>query len=129
MCLLPKVDPSQHRTVLQKCLRHHFHKRHYSLAFLSRTIIEKAYRIETVAPLCLYSTQGFGVKGLADETLKSKINTQENEQEHKKQDSSESDGANKKESRWTGKNAWKMGLIFMSGWSVLTAAGMLYIWG
>ncbi|KAL5008938.1 hypothetical protein ScPMuIL_014519 [Solemya velum] len=130
MCFIPKIGPSHHRIVLQKCLRHHLNKRHYSLAFLSRTVIDKAYRIETITPLCLYSTHGSGVKGLTDEILKSKTTSeQENQSGNNKQQSSESEGSDKKDSKWTGKNAWKMGLIFLSGWSVLTAAGMLYIWG
>ena len=43
--------------------------------------------------------------------------------------SAKDQGSEKKSGRWTGKNAWKLGLVFLSGWSVVSGGMLIYIWG
>lgn len=35
----------------------------------------------------------------------------------------------KKEPKWTGKNMWKLGLIFLGGYAVISTGALVYIWG
>jgi hypothetical protein len=44
-------------------------------------------------------------------------------------DSSQDKGSDKKNGRWTGKNAWKLGMVVLGGWSAITGSVLVYIWG
>ncbi|XP_070182115.1 mitochondrial import inner membrane translocase subunit TIM50-like isoform X1 [Littorina saxatilis] len=81
----------------------------------------------------LYSTQTpAGSKGLSDEILKEKLASSK-AADDKKTDSGDrsgkDEGSEQKSGRWTGKNAWKLGLVFLSGWSVMSGGMLIYTWG
>ncbi|XP_029637914.1 mitochondrial import inner membrane translocase subunit TIM50 isoform X2 [Octopus sinensis] len=45
------------------------------------------------------------------------------------QSSSSSGSKKERSSRWTGKNAWKLGLLLLGGWATLTTGVLISIWG
>ena len=80
-----------------------------------------------------YSTQTpGGSKGLADDILKEKLAASQ-AADDKSTDggdaSAKDQGSEMKSGRWTGKNAWKLGLLFLGGWSVMSGGMLIYIWG
>ncbi|KAL8590109.1 hypothetical protein ACOMHN_034340 [Nucella lapillus] len=86
----------------------------------------------------LYSTQTTpgGSKGLADDILKEKLSASRSADDKTQSgpeassDKQESDkGSEKKSGRWTGNNAWKLGLVFLGGWSMMCGGVLLYSWG
>ena len=85
----------------------------------------------------MYTTQTpGGSKGLADDILKEKLAASQAADDKKTdvgdasaKDQGSEKGSEKKSGRWTGKNAWKLGLIFLSGWSVMSGGMLIYIWG
>lgn len=81
----------------------------------------------------VYSTQApGGSKGLADDILKEKLAASRPTDDKTTEDgdaSAKDQGSEKKSGRWTGKNAWKLGLVFLSGWSVVSGGMLIYIWG
>ncbi|XP_041352373.1 mitochondrial import inner membrane translocase subunit TIM50-C-like [Gigantopelta aegis] len=104
------------RTLLQAYVNKYSHRESY-----------KKTRFPTYSScLLLYSTQQSGtLKGLTDEILKAKTAAEKESDKSSKKD----DSKGSKESKWTGKNAWRLGLVLMSGWSIISGGMMLYIWG
>ena len=106
------------RTLLQAYINKHSHRESY-----------KKTRFPTYSScLLLYSTQKSGtLKGLTDEILKAKT-VAEKENDTSSNDK-EKDSKGSKDSKWTGKNAWRLGLLLLGGWSVISGGMILYIWG
>ncbi|XP_071081239.1 mitochondrial import inner membrane translocase subunit TIM50-like [Haliotis cracherodii] len=84
----------------------------------------------------LYSTkQSDNVKGLTDEILKAKILAEKSKVEGSSDNktnsekSKEEDSKQSRWSRWTGKNAWKLGLGLLGGWAVMTVGGFVHLYG
>lgn len=78
---------------------------------------------------CKYSKQ---TGSLTDDILKTRavqdIPKEQNEQKQK--DESKTEGADKKkESKWTGKNSWRLGLISLGGMLVMFGGSFIYLWG
>lgn len=80
-----------------------------------------------------YSTQtpAGGGKGITDEILKEKLAADSsNEADDKKSGGAgESSQQEKKSGRWTGKNAWKLGLVALGGWILFSGGALFYVWG
>ncbi|XP_050404831.1 mitochondrial import inner membrane translocase subunit TIM50-C [Patella vulgata] len=100
-------------------------------SLLKRVVIQGQSSI-----VCFYSNvkDKPNVKGLTDEILKSKIrdevdknkeNNQVNEIKNTEQDGKRSS----KWSKYTGKNAWKLGITFLGGYIILMSGFVYYTWG
>ncbi|XP_076442911.1 mitochondrial import inner membrane translocase subunit TIM50-like [Babylonia areolata] len=87
----------------------------------------------------LYSTQTTTgeSKGLADDILKEKLaasrladdKTQSSGDDSSNKQDSDKGSEKKKSGRWTGPNAWKLGLVFLGGWSMVCGGVLVYSWG
>ncbi|XP_067682549.1 mitochondrial import inner membrane translocase subunit TIM50-like [Haliotis asinina] len=84
----------------------------------------------------LYSTKkSDNVKGLTDEILKAKILAEKSKEESSSENKSNLDKSKEEDtkqsrwSRWTGKNAWKLGLGLLGGWAIMTVGGFVYLYG
>ena len=69
--------------------------------------------------VCHYSKTG----SLTDDILKSRVVAENEKGDDKKEKSQE------KESKWTGKNAWKLGLLSLGGSFTFLAGSVIYLWG
>ncbi|XP_074658991.1 mitochondrial import inner membrane translocase subunit TIM50-C-like [Tubulanus polymorphus] len=61
--------------------------------------------------------------------MQSKIAAQESNSGEKEGSKDETKEKEKPSSKWTGKNAWKLGLVFMGGGAVVVGGMILYEWG
>ena len=82
----------------------------------------------------LHSTQSAGgsSKGLADDILKEKLAASrpgDDKATGSGDSQSQKQQSEKKSGRWTGKNAWKLGLVFLGGWSFVCGGMLVYAWG
>ncbi|CAH1791266.1 unnamed protein product, partial [Owenia fusiformis] len=91
-------------------------------------------RILRIRQICMGCRNYSGTKSqsgsLTDDILKQKF-TQESSKDSPENDEKQSKKGSKGKrfENWTGKNAWKLGLVFMSGWSIMTGGYMFYLWG
>ena len=78
------------------------------------------------------SSQNTGARGsgsITDDILKSKIGEQPPKDGQDNQDSTGDGDEKKKDSWWSGKNAWKLGLLSLAGMSILMSGNLLLLWG
>lgn len=89
---------------------------------------------------CLYTTQATGTTRITDQFLKEKLAAASNDNppdDKNKEGSENASGkgqepgkdSDKKGGKWTGKNAWKLGLAFLGGWCLLSGGFLIYAWG
>ena len=79
----------------------------------------------------LYSkdtTQSTQSGSITDELLKAKV-ASETKSEESDKSKDEKKEEKKKDSRFTGKNAWKLGILMLGGMSVMTGSSLLMMWG
>jgi len=75
---------------------------------------------------CKYSKQ---TGSLTDDILKTRV-VQDIPKEQKQKDESKNEGDDKKkESKWTGKNSWRLGLLSLGGMFVMFGGSFIYLWG
>ena len=75
---------------------------------------------------CKYSKQ---TGSLTDDILKTRA-VQDIPKEQKQKDESKNEGDDKKkESKWTGKNSWRLGLLSLGGMVVMFGGSFIYLWG
>ena len=101
----------------------------------SKTFVDSA-QICLVGPLACqgrhFSSKSAGTKSsLTDDILKSKVGAQEEKTgTSQTQDTSSDDKDEKNKDSWfSGKNAWKLGLLSLAGMGILMSGNLLYIWG
>lgn len=75
---------------------------------------------------CKYSKQ---TGSLTDDILKTRA-VQDIPKEQKQKDESKNERDDKKkESKWTGKNSWRLGLLSLGGMVVMFGGSFIYLWG
>ena len=75
-----------------------------------------------------YSAESSQGTRLTEEILKSRTAPNEQDQE-KNQNKSDESGEKKKESWFSGKNAWKLGLLSLAGMGFVMIGNLLFMWG
>ena len=75
---------------------------------------------------CKYSKQ---TGSLTDDILKTRA-VQDIQKEQKQKDESKNERDDKKkESKWTGKNSWRLGLLSLGGMFAMFGGSFIYLWG
>ena len=75
-----------------------------------------------------YSAESSQGTRLTEEILKSRTASNEQDQE-KNQNKTDESGEKKKESWFSGKNAWKLGLLSLAGMGFVMIGNLLFMWG
>jgi hypothetical protein len=80
--------------------------------------------VDNVPCSCKYSKQ---TGSLTDDILKTRA-VQDIPKEQKQKDESKNEGDDKKkESKWTGKNSWRLGLLSLGGMVVMFGGSFIYL--
>lgn len=121
MCLLPRI---RLLCKLDKLKGIHTY-RNLSFVYIGQSSI---FRLKEPQHSFQYSTEKppDSLKGITGDILKSKIAEKEDEKSKQEQDKTDK---KEKQSKWSGKNAWRLGLLLLGGWGICATGGMLYVWG